>query len=138
MKLRWSDVTPKADYLNRRAFITAAAAAMSTPAWALTGKPSALSTDQAPNTLEEITNYNNFYEFGTGKTDPAKNAGALTTTPWAVQIDGLVDRPGSWSVADLAPDNAVQERLYRLRCVEAWSMVIPWLGVPLAAVLEKA
>lgn len=119
MKLRWSDVTPKADYLNRRAFITAAAAAMATPAWALTGKPSALSTDQAPNTLEEITNYNNFYEFGTDKTDPARYAGAMVTDPWSVEIAGMVDRPGSYGVDDLAPANALEERIYRLRCVVA-------------------
>ena len=109
MKLRWSDVTPKADYLNRRAFITAAAAAMATPAWALTGKPSALSTDQAPNTLEEITNYNNFYEFGTDKTDPARYAGAMVTDPWSVEIAGMVDRPGSYGVDDLAPANVLDK-----------------------------
>ncbi|WP_112873267.1 protein-methionine-sulfoxide reductase catalytic subunit MsrP [Paracoccus endophyticus] len=129
MKLNWSDVTPEAVFLNRRAFLAGAGAVAAAPALAAADKP---------NSFEDITNYNNFYEFGTGKTDPAKNAGALTTTPWAVQIDGLVDRPGSWSVADLAPDSAVQERLYRLRCVEAWSMVIPWMGVPLADVLSRA
>ena len=138
MKLRWSDVTPKAQYLNRRAFIAAGAVTMAAPAWALTGKPSAFSTVQKPNTLEEITNYNNFYEFGMDKTDPARYAGAMTTDPWSVEIGGLVDRPGSYGVDDLAPANALEERIYRLRCVEAWSMVIPWLGVPLAGVLEKA
>lgn len=145
MKLKWSDVTPKAAYLNRRTFIAAGAAALSAPALlprpaqaqALTGRPSPFSTDQAPNTFEEITNYNNFYEFGTGKEDPARYAGALTTDPWSVQIEGLVERPGSYGVEDLAPDNALEERIYRLRCVEAWSMVIPWLGVPLGSVLDK-
>ena len=129
MKLNWSDVTPEAVFLNRRAFLAGVGVVAAAPALAAADKP---------NSFEDITNYNNFYEFGTGKTDPAKNAGALTTTPWAVQIDGLVDRPGNWSVADLAPDNAVQERIYRLRCVEAWSMVIPWMGVPLADVLSQA
>uniref|UniRef100_UPI0025E1618F protein-methionine-sulfoxide reductase catalytic subunit MsrP n=1 Tax=uncultured Paracoccus sp. TaxID=189685 RepID=UPI0025E1618F len=138
MTLRWSDVTPKKDYLSRRAFIAAGAVAMAAPAWALTGKPSALSTDQTPNTLDEITNYNNFYEFGLDKTDPARNAGALVTDPWSVQIDGMVDRPGSYGLDDLAPANALEERIYRLRCVEAWSMVIPWIGVPLAGVLARA
>ena len=141
MKLNWSDVTPKADFLNRRSFLATGAALGASliggPALALTAKPSALSTDEKPNSLEEITNYNNFYEFGTGKEDPARNAGALTTDPWAIEIGGLVDRPGSYSVADLAPDNALEERIYRLRCVEAWSMVIPWIGVPLASVLNK-
>ncbi|MDP5308519.1 protein-methionine-sulfoxide reductase catalytic subunit MsrP [Paracoccus spongiarum] len=138
MKLKWSDVTPKADWLNRRSFLAAGAALAVAPAHALTGKPSAYSTDQKPNSFEEITNYNNFYEFGTGKEDPARNAGALTTDPWTVQIDGLVERPGGYSVDDLAPANALEERIYRLRCVEAWSMVVPWIGVPLASVLQKA
>ena len=129
MKLNWSDATPEAVFLNRRAFLAGVGVVAAAPALAAADKP---------NSFEDITNYNNFYEFGTGKTDPAEKAGALTTTPWAVQIDGLVDRPGSWSVADLAPDNAVQERIYRLRCVEAWSMVIPWMGVPLADVLSRA
>ncbi|AUH66381.1 protein-methionine-sulfoxide reductase catalytic subunit MsrP [Paracoccus zhejiangensis] len=141
MKLNWSDVTPKADFLNRRSFMTAGAALGASliggPSLALSGKASALSTDEKPNSLEEITNYNNFYEFGTGKEDPARNAGSLTTDPWSVEIGGLVDRPGSYSVADLAPENALEERIYRLRCVEAWSMVIPWIGVPLASVLQK-
>ena len=129
MKLSWSDVTPEALFLNRRSFIAGLGVAAAAPALAAVEKP---------NSFEQITNYNNFYEFGFSKTDPADNAGQLTTDPWAVEIGGLVDRPGSYSVADLAPENAVEERIYRLRCVEAWSMVIPWLGVPLAGVLEKA
>lgn len=137
MKLNWSDVTPKANWLNRRSFMAAGAAAALLPVAARSAQPSPFSTDETPNTFEEITNYNNFYEFGTGKEDPARYAGALTTDPWAVEIGGLVDRPGSYGVADLAPDNALEERIYRLRCVEAWSMVIPWIGVPLAGVLQK-
>lgn len=138
MKLTWSDVTPEAAYLSRRAFIAAGIAAVATPALGLGGKPSAFSTDEKPNSLQEITNYNNFYEFGTGKTDPAQNSGSLKTSPWSVQIDGLVDRPGSYGVEDLVPEAALEERIYRLRCVEAWSIVIPWLGVPLSGVLDKA
>ena len=138
MKLGWSDVTPESLWLNRRGFMAGAVALAATPAFAVTGKPSALSTDQKPNSFEEITNYNNFYEFGFGKEDPARYASALTTDPWSIEIGGLVDRPGSYGVEDLAPDNALEERIYRLRCVEAWSMVIPWLGVPLASVLNKA
>ncbi|WP_405401916.1 protein-methionine-sulfoxide reductase catalytic subunit MsrP [Paracoccus sp. Ld10] len=144
MKLNWSDVTPHKIFLDRRKFMAAGAAAVALPALAgrvqaqgMTGRPSPLSTDQTPNTFEEITNYNNFYEFGTGKEDPARNAAALTTDPWSVEITGLVDRPGSYGVEDLAPDNALEERIYRLRCVEAWSMVVPWIGVPLASVLAK-
>ena len=142
MKLNWSDVTPEAIYLNRRSFMAGATAlaagSAAAPAFALSGKASPLSTDEEPNSFEEITNYNNFFEFGTGKEDPARHAGQLTTDPWSVEIGGMVERPGSYGVEDLAPENALEERIYRLRCVEAWSMVIPWLGVPLAGVLEKA
>lgn len=138
MKLKWSDVTPQADYLNRRMFVAAGLVSLAAPALALTGKPSSFSTDQKPNSFEDITNYNNFYEFGTGKTDPAENAGSLKTAGWTVAIDGMVDKPGSYGVEDLVPDAALEERIYRLRCVEAWSMVIPWLGVPLASVLARA
>lgn len=138
MKLKWSDVTPQADYLNRRAFLAAGMAALATPALGLEGRPSAFSTDEALNSLEDIAHYNNFYEFGTGKSDPSQHAGGLKTSPWSVTIDGMVDRPGSYGVEDLAPDAALEERIYRLRCVEGWSMVIPWLGVPLAGVLDKA
>lgn len=138
MKLRWSDVTPRPAYLGRRAFMAAGAAMLAAPAFGLQGRPSAHSTDEALNSFEEITNYNNFYEFGFGKEDPARHAHALTTDPWSVEIDGLVERPGSYGVEDLAPENALEERIYRLRCVEAWSMVIPWLGVPLSGALERA
>ncbi|MCG6112799.1 MAG: protein-methionine-sulfoxide reductase catalytic subunit MsrP [Paracoccus sp.] len=141
MKLNWSDVTPHKIFLDRRKFMAAGIAAAAMPGLAgaqtLSARPSPLSTDQTPNTFEEITNYNNFYEFGTGKEDPARNARALTTDPWSVEITGLVDRPGSYGVEDLAPDNALEERIYRLRCVEAWSMVVPWIGVPLASVLSR-
>lgn len=141
MKLNWSDVTPHRIFLDRRKFMAAGVAAVALPglvrAQTINARPSPLSTDQTPNTFEEITNYNNFYEFGTGKEDPARNAGALTTDPWSVEVAGLVDRPGSYGVEDLAPDNALEERIYRLRCVEAWSMVVPWIGVPLASVLAK-
>ena len=141
MKLNWSDVTPHKIFLDRRKFMAAGIAAAALPGLAgaqtLSARPSPLSTDQTPNTFEEITNYNNFYEFGTGKEDPARNAHALTTDPWSVEITGLVDRPGSYGVEDLAPDNALEERIYRLRCVEAWSMVVPWIGVPLASVLSR-
>ena len=138
MKLTWSQVTPQAHYLSRRVFLAGTAALAAAPAFGLAGKASPYSTDEAPNSFDEITNYNNFYEFGTGKTDPAQYAGSLKTAPWSVAIDGMVDRPGSYGVEDLAPDSALEDRIYRLRCVEAWSMVIPWLGVPLAGVLAKA
>ncbi|WP_413869969.1 protein-methionine-sulfoxide reductase catalytic subunit MsrP [Albidovulum sp.] len=137
--LRWSDVTPKADFLNRRQIIAGVAAlGLAGPAAAKLGYvPSALSTDEKPNTLEEITNYNNFYEFGTDKGDPAARAGALTVDPWSVEIDGMVGRPGSYGLADILSGVTLEERIYRLRCVEAWSMVVPWIGFPLSDLLAR-
>lgn len=143
-KLGWADVTPKAQFLNRRALIAGAGAAAIAgvagirPAIAkIDAAPSAFSTDATPNTLEEITTYNNFYEFGTGKEDPARNAAALTTDPWSVVIDGMVDRPGTYDLADVMKDQPLEERIYRFRCVEAWSMVIPWIGFELAGLLNR-
>ena len=138
--LNWSDVTPKAAWMNRRQLIVSGTLAAATgPAWAgLDYRPSPYSTDETPNTLAEISGYNNFYEFGYGKEDPAAFAGKLTTDPWAVELGGLVERPGTYDLADLIRDIDLEERIYRLRCVEAWSMVIPWIGVPLSSVLEKA
>ena len=87
--------------------------------------------------FEEITSYNNFYEFGTGKTDPANYAHALTTSPWSIEIDGLVDNPGTYSFEDIVAGQTIEDRIYRLRCVEAWSMVIPWQGFELADLLTR-
>jgi sulfoxide reductase catalytic subunit YedY len=99
--------------------------------------PSRFSTDEEPNTWEEITSYNNFYEFGTSKEDPKRYAGQLTTDPWSVQIDGLVDRPGTYDFADIIDGVQMEERIYRLRCVEAWSMVVPWVGFELKDLLDR-
>jgi sulfoxide reductase catalytic subunit YedY len=134
-KLTWSDVTPEQVYLNRRQLIGGAAMAMALPAPAFAASGDA--ADLEPNTWEAITSYNNFYEFGTGKDDPARNAGRMTTDPWAVQIDGLVDRPGSYDLADILTGMTIEERIYRLRCVEAWSMVVPWNGFELRALLDR-
>jgi sulfoxide reductase catalytic subunit YedY len=139
--LRWSDVTPKADFLNRRQIIAAGAAlaagTLARPALAkIDAAPSKYSTDEAPNTYESITEYNNYYEFGTDKGDPWANAKALTTDPWSVKVDGLVDRPGTYDLADLVKGQPLEERIYRFRCVEAWSMVIPWIGFELAGLLN--
>ncbi len=135
--LQYSDVTPRANYLNRRQLIGAAGGAVlgsfAGPGLAA-GK---YDTDEQPNTLEDITSYNNFYEFGFDKSDPAKYAGGLTTDPWAVQIDGLVDRPGTYDLADILAGVDIEERIYRFRCVEAWSMVIPWNGFQLSQLLDK-
>ncbi len=132
--LRWSDVTPRETYLNRRSFMAAAGAAA-----AVGGIGGPLQAQEAlePNTFEEITSYNNFYEFGTGKDDPKRYAGQLTTDPWAIEVDGLVERPGTYDIADVIAGKTIEERIYRFRCVEAWSMVIPWNGFELADFLEQ-
>lgn len=140
--LNWSDVTPKAEFLNRRQVIAGAAAALGIgagPAMAkIAAKPSAYSTDAAPNTLKDITSYNNFYEFGWDKGDPVKHAHQLTTDPWSVEIGGMVERPGSYGLEDILANVTLEERIYRFRCVEAWSMVIPWVGFELASLLNRA
>ncbi|MFN3723717.1 MAG: protein-methionine-sulfoxide reductase catalytic subunit MsrP [Paracoccaceae bacterium] len=136
--LKWSDVTPKRHWLNRRQLMAGGAALLATPALAkIEAAKSRFSTDVAPNTLSEITTYNNFYEFGLDKGDPARNARLLTTDPWAVDISGMVDRPGAYDLNDILKDAPLEERIYRFRCVEAWSMVIPWIGFELAHLLNK-
>jgi sulfoxide reductase catalytic subunit YedY len=97
-----------------------------------------VTTDEPLNKFEEITGYNNYYEFGTDKSDPAKYAGQLKTSPWTVKIDGLCNKPGDYHLDDLIKTADLEERVYRHRCVEAWSMVIPWVGIPLAAVIKRA
>ncbi|MBM2575849.1 protein-methionine-sulfoxide reductase catalytic subunit MsrP [Jannaschia sp. Os4] len=90
-----------------------------------------------PNTFEQITSYNNFYEFGTGKDEPLENAQDMVTSPWTLVVDGLVDNPGEYELSDLIGDIPTEERIYRFRCVEAWSMVIPWNGFELNKLLAK-
>lgn len=138
MRLNWSDVTPKPLWLNRRQLMTGGAALLATPAFAkIEASKSAYSTDEEPNSLEDITSYNNFYEFGTGKEDPATYAGALTVDPWSIVIDGLVDKPGTYDLADVVKGQPLEERIYRFRCVEAWSMVVPWIGFQLSGLLDR-
>lgn len=134
----WSDVTPKSLWLSRRQLISGVAALTVSPALAqIKAASSAYSTDAEPNSLADITAYNNFYEFGTGKEDPATYAGGLTIDPWSVVIDGLVDKPGTYDLADLVNDQPLEERIYRFRCVEAWSMVVPWIGFQLSGLLNR-
>jgi sulfoxide reductase catalytic subunit YedY len=97
---------------------------------------SKFSTDAKMNTLEEITSYNNFYEFGTGKEDPAKNAGALNPKPWSIAVEGECNKKGVFDLEDFIKPYALEERIYRLRCVEGWSMVIPWVGFSLGDMLK--
>ena len=137
-------VTPREAFLNRRRFLAGTAGialgAMlpgGAQAATLTYAKSPLSTAEPANTKEEITTYNNYYEFGTDKADPAANAGKLTTAPWTVKVDGLVGKPATFGIEDLIKLAPLEERIYRHRCVEAWSMVIPWVGLPLAALLSK-
>ncbi|MBJ6372775.1 protein-methionine-sulfoxide reductase catalytic subunit MsrP [Sedimentitalea arenosa] len=140
MAYRWkndltmSQVTPYGAYLNRRQLMAGIAGL----GLAGLARPAAASADLEPNTWEEITTYNNFYEFGTNKGDPARYAGQMTTEPWSITIDGLVDRPGTYDFNDIMSEMTIEERIYRLRCVEAWSMVVPWNGFELADLLEMA
>jgi len=150
--IKASEITEERLYLDRRAFLgtVAGGVAASTAAAGLVGaaaafgeeslpaaKKSAFSTDEKPNAWDEVTGYNNFYEFGTDKEDPKRNAGRLKVRPWTVKVDGLVDKPAEYAIDDLVKLNQLEERVYRLRCVEAWSMVIPWVGFPLAEVIRK-
>ena len=137
-ELKQSDVTDEQVFVNRRHLLAGLAGI-----GLAGGLPSALSAAQraeelVPNEWEDITSYNNYYEFGTGKSDPAKYAGALTTAPWSVEINGLVDRPAVYHLEDILQKMAIEERIYRFRCVEAWSMVVPWNGFELADLLNMA
>ena len=154
-ELPYSEVTPEVIYRSRREFILkASAAGLGVAAGVAAAGCDAAGTLEAqarlaavrnprytasdkPNTLEQIAGYNNFYEFGMEKGDPARHAGRMTVRPWTVKVDGLTSRPGDYGVEDLVDFKALQERVYRLRCVVAWSMVIPWIGVPLADVVRK-
>ena len=136
--LKQSEVTNEQVFVNRRHLLAGLAGI-----GLAGGLPSALSAAQraeelVPNEWEDITSYNNYYEFGTGKSDPAKYAGALTTAPWSVEINGLVDRPAVYHLEDILQKMAIEERIYRFRCVEAWSMVVPWNGFELADLLNMA
>jgi methionine sulfoxide reductase catalytic subunit len=143
VNLPYSLVTPKDAYLNRRRFLTglggiALGSKLATAAPALNAVKSPLSTTEKLTTLQSITTYNNFYEFGTDKSDPAKNAKSLRTNPWSISIEGAVEKPTVLdldAVFKLAP---LEERIYRHRCVEAWSIVVPWIGFPLSALINVA
>ncbi|WP_170347399.1 protein-methionine-sulfoxide reductase catalytic subunit MsrP [Ruegeria atlantica] len=132
--LTHADVTPRAAFLNRRQVVAGLAGVGLTAI----AKPAAAQDELEPNTWEEITTYNNYYEFGTGKDDPAKYAHTLVTEPWSVTIDGLVDRPGDYDFQAILSEMTIEKRIYRFRCVEAWSMVIPWNGFELADLLNMA
>jgi sulfoxide reductase catalytic subunit YedY len=136
-----SEITPPDVFRNRRRFLLAGAATLAglaTSAQArLAARPSSYSTTEPLTPYREVTTYNNFYEFGTGKEDPAARAHTLITRPWTVSVEGLVHKPRIWDVEALLRF-PLEERIYRLRCVEGWSMVIPWIGFPLARLIREA
>jgi len=143
-----SEITPPARYFNRRE-IVAGLAALAGAGLAGSGSEAAppgqlrftrnarLSLTEAPNSYEEITTYNNFYEFGTDKGDPARRAGSFRPRPWSVSVAGEAEVTGRFTLEDILKPHALEERIYRLRCVEAWSMVIPWVGFPLADLIKR-
>ena len=150
MTLRHSDVTPERHYLSRRELMVGAALAVvgldagrdasaAAPAGApLKATPNpAYRVADAPTKIEAATTYNNFYEFGTNKEDPARLAGSLKPRPWRVQVDGLCAKPKTFDIEEILKLAPLEERIYALRCVEAWSMVSPWIGYPLAALLKQ-
>ena len=154
-----SDITPRAIYEQRRDLIkllAGGAAGAVLAGWAgrdamaqtprpgkLAALPGARSAVAGAVTMEKVTayadasSYNNFYEFGTDKADPARHAHALQTSPWSVEIEGLVNKPGRYALEDLLKLSPMEERIYRLRCVEGWSMVIPWVGYSLSALIKR-
>ena len=134
--LSLKDVLPETIFFNRRQLCLGAGAFLSGNIWGQAKAAVSPAPNEKPNSFEQITNYNNYYEFGTGKGDPAKYAGALQTKPWSIKIDGLVDKPMTFSMPDLLKKMVIEERIYRFRCVEGWSMVVPWNGFELADLLK--
>lgn len=142
-----SEITPESLYFDRRRFLLGAgaaiAAATAAPAQDAAGAPlparrnGAFSTDEKPTPFQDVTGYNNFYEFGLGKEDPSIHAGDMKTRPWTVSVEGEVARPGTYDIETLLKLASMEERIYRLRCVEAWSMVIPWIGYPFSELMRK-
>jgi len=145
-----ADVTPREVYRRRREFmkagVIAGAAAVGSlllpksvfarPAFDRVAS-SVFSTDEDRTSREDVVSYNNFYEFGTGKDDPARHAHSLKTDPWSLTIEGEVGKAGTYALEDILKPHALEERIYRLRCVEGWSMVIPWIGFPLADLIRR-
>ena len=154
--IKSSEITPKELYMNRREFIKSASAVAVSAGATLAGlnmwgmpeqaqageklpniKKSPSSTDEKKNSFKDITSYNNFYELGIDKGDPAKNAKYLISRPWTVAVEGEVKQPKTFDIDTIMKLSQLEERVYRLRCVEAWSMVIPWVGFPLSALIKQ-
>lgn len=149
-RIRSWEITSESNYRNRRQFIRDAglaigggvlASAVPLAAGArerdLLTVPSPLSTDEKPNSWKDVTTYNNFYEFGTGKEDPYQNAQDFVTSPWSVKISGECGKPGQFDYQDIIAPHTLEDRIYRHRCVEAWSMVVPWVGFSLGDLLKR-
>jgi methionine sulfoxide reductase catalytic subunit len=145
-----SEITPRENYLDRRQFMAGMAAlavvptlAAAAPAPSAHGaklsnvRPGKFSLAEEKTPFEDVTTYNNFYEFGTGKSDPAERAHTLKTRPWTVTVEGAVKRAKTYDIDELLKLAPLEERIYRLRCVEGWSMVIPWVGFPLAELIRQ-
>jgi methionine sulfoxide reductase catalytic subunit len=144
--IRSSEITPKQLFLDRREFLLAAAfgaagtvagARAASVAEKLNLSKRLVTTTDAPTSRQAITTFNNFYEFGTDKADPVKNSKTFKPRPWSVAVEGLCNKPGSYTLEDILKPHALEDRVYRHRCVEGWSMVIPWVGFPLGDALKR-
>ena len=150
-RIKPSEITPEEVFFNRRLLLKAAVAAGLVPPIISACEAATIPADgmfsdvkkwpdsltEKPNSWEDITTYNNFYEFGTGKSDPAANAHTLKTKPWSIQVTGEAGKTGTYTLEDILAPHALEERIYRLRCVEAWSMIVPWVGFPLGDLLKR-
>ena len=149
-RIRSWEITGETNYVNRRQFLRqtglAAGAGIISAAFPhpllanvrdLETVPGPYSTDETANSWEDVTTYNHFYEFGTGKKDPYRNAQEFVTRPWAVKVSGECDKPGDYHYEDIISPHTLEDRVYRHRCVEAWSMVVPWVGFPLSDLLQR-
>src|SRR5258708_5430557 len=143
--LRYSDVTPKEQYLNRRRFLAAGSAVLGSLALPNSARATMklngvvkgpFGTTEKETSLEDITHYNNYYEFGTDKEEPAKYANTLRTSPWTIEVGGLVDKPKTFDLDAMMKMAPLEERIYRHRCVERWSIVVPWIGYSLNTILK--
>src|SRR5690348_1491650 len=139
--IRSSEVTPRRLYLNRRQLLLGLPAAFAGAAAAAgrfgNAAHSPFSTTEKVTPFQVVTNYNNYYEFGTGKEQPATLARALKTSPWTVSVEGLVAKPRKYSIEEITSLAPLEERIYRHRCVEGWSIVVPWIGYSLNAILKQ-
>ena len=150
--IRPSEITSKSNYLNRRSFIQGG---LLTGSSVLAGqaiaavipegrrarlegvRKSEFSTSEEPNSYADVTSYNNYYEFGTDKSDPIRNAQEFEPRPWSIEVSGHAEKTGTFDLDDVIKEHALEERIYRLRCVEAWSMVVPWVGIPLVDIIKQ-